>query len=87
MRAYYKRAKVALGPTFLQEASTDILHEKYSPDLDEEKLLIQTNKDLERNVESIEGGRVGRELPDENLLEETPNRISIPKSVNILEGW
>ena len=88
LRAYYKRAKVALGPTFLQEASTDILHEKYSPDLDEEKLLIQTNKDLERNVESIEGGRVGRELPDENLLEETPNRISTPKSVNIFgKGW
>ena len=41
----------------------DISHEKYSPNLDEDKILIRADKDLERNLESMRGGKdpeVGR---------------------------
>ena len=84
LKAYYKRAKVALGPTFLQEASMDISHEKYSPNLDEDKILIRADKDLERNLESMRGGK-DPEVDDdsEDEFEQTPNRIVTPKNVNI----
>ena len=84
LKAYYKRAKVALGPTFLQEASMDISHEKYSPNLDEDKILIRADKDLERNLESIRGGEDSEDDDDsEHEFEQTPNRIVTPKNVNI----
>jgi hypothetical protein len=84
LKAYYKRAKVALGPTFLQEASMDISHEKYSPNLDEDKILIRADKDLERNLESIRGGKDSEVDDDsEDEFEQTPNRIVTPKNVNI----
>ena len=84
LKAYYKRAKVALGPTFLHEASMDISHEKYSPNLDEDKILIRADKDLERNLESMRGGK-DPEVDDdsEDEFEQTPNRIVTPKNVNI----
>jgi len=84
LKAYYKRAKMALGPTFLQEASMDILHEKYSPNLDDNKILIRTDEDLERNLESIGGGRESEDDSDgDDSFEQTPNRIVTPKNVII----
>ena len=82
LKAYYKRAKVALGPTFLHEASMDISHEKYSPNLDEDKILIRADKDLERNLESMRGGKdpeVDDDSEDEFESAPKPVKKAAPK--------